>query len=211
MPLQPVGSQPAVFMFPASHSDPTLRHDAEVVRHVGTDRPFWGLAHVAAHRDLVRQEGVAALGARYVAQIQALQPRGPYLLYGNCLGGYLAWETARQLLLQGACVDRLLFYEVPLRRDYLEIRPGPMPVESPVVWRLAHYYSPAALPVTLTHIMTPEWSGARWWRPWRNLALRGLEAVLLPSEGTPGPERRASVLAEAIRAWCAADEISPPA
>jgi thioesterase domain-containing protein len=88
-----------------------MRGDTEIARLVEGDCPCWGFAQTARHRDLVRQEGVAALGAEYVQQIRALQPAGPYLLFGNCLGGYLAWETARQLQALGEAIAGIAFFE----------------------------------------------------------------------------------------------------
>jgi hypothetical protein len=205
VPLQPEGRQQPVFVFPSSHSDPAMRSDAEIARELGRERPVWGLAHQEVHRDLVRRAGVAALGAEYVAQIRALQPAGPYLLFGNCMGGHLAWETASQLLAQGAHVSDICFFEVPLRADFANVRSGPIPVEATNVWRLGHYYAPAALPVRLTHIMTPQWYGARWWLPWQDLALGGMDVVLLAEDDV---RPRAERMAEAIRAWCLVAEAS---
>jgi pimeloyl-ACP methyl ester carboxylesterase len=203
VPLQPSGDLRPVFVFPASHSDPAMHTDAAIARLVGSNRPVWGLAHTAAHRDLVRQAGVAALGAEYVRQIRALQPTGPYLLFGNCMGGYLAWETARQLLSLGHEIAGVAFFESPLRTDFAQVRAGPVPVESANVWRLGHYYGPEPLNVFLTHVMTSKWHGAKWWRPWRHVALLGTDAVLLPEgDGRPHAEH----MAAAIRNWAIAAE-----
>jgi len=102
----------------------------------------------------VDHSGVAALGAEYVAQIRALQTTGPYLFFGDCMGGYLAWETARQLLAQGEVIASMAFFEAPLRKTFAAVPTGPMPVDSANVWRLGHYYRPEPLPVALTHLMT---------------------------------------------------------
>ena len=40
---------------------------------------------------------IEALAERYVAQIRAIQPRGPYHLAGFCFGGIVAYEVCRQL------------------------------------------------------------------------------------------------------------------
>jgi len=46
------------------------------------------------------------LAARYVAEIRRVRPHGPYLLGGQCFGGLLAFEAARQLRRSGADVRR---------------------------------------------------------------------------------------------------------
>jgi amino acid adenylation domain-containing protein len=70
------------------------------------DRPVYGL-----------QDGpdnpteVAALARCYVAQLQAVQPRSPYLLAGICAGGLVAYEMARQLDAAGHKVALLALIE----------------------------------------------------------------------------------------------------
>jgi thioesterase domain-containing protein len=49
----------------------------------------------------VRHSTLDELAADYVQQIRAVQPRGPYLLYGASLGGSIAMEMARQLIAAG--------------------------------------------------------------------------------------------------------------
>jgi hypothetical protein len=175
--------------------------EAKLAGHVGRDHPFWGLGRDDSHLDLVRIEGVPALGAEYVKQIRAIQALGPYLLYGNCLGGYLAWESARQLLAAGEEISGILFYEVPLRSDYNNVLPGPLPVHSANLWRLAHYASLRPLPVHLTHVMTAGWHDARWWMPWQQLALHGVETVVIPGETEAAFERREERIARHVRDW----------
>jgi hypothetical protein len=181
--------------------------EAKIARCVGSDRPFWGIGHDDSHRDLVRQAGVAALGAAYARQLQAVQPEGPFLLYGNCLGGYLAWETALQLLAAGREIGAILFFEVPLRSDYATVKPGPMPVHSDNVWRLAHYYRPPELPVNLTHLMTTGWQTARWWAAWQELALGSYETVIIPGETEAAFEQREERIARHVREWIGSAEI----
>ena len=48
-----------------------------------------------------RSESIEALAARYVQDIRAVQPRGPYLLTGYCMGGTLALEASQQLKAAG--------------------------------------------------------------------------------------------------------------
>ncbi len=44
---------------------------------------------------------IQALAAHYVKEIQAIQPSGPYLLGGYCVGGRVVFEIAQQLQAQG--------------------------------------------------------------------------------------------------------------
>ncbi len=123
------------------------------------------------------------------------------------MGGYLAWETARQLLAQGEVIASLAFFEVPLHKTFAAVPTGPMPVDSANLWRLGHYYRPEPLPVALTHLMTHPWHGANWWRSWQHVALRGTETVLLPDGDTQSQPAR---LASAIHHWSLAVDATFP-
>src|SRR5688572_7793375 len=99
VPLQPEGARRPVFVFPSGHdARASLAIEARVAGHVGRDHPFWGIQRDASSIDRGRADWAAALGTECAAQMRALQGGGPYLFYGNCFGGVLAWETARQLL-----------------------------------------------------------------------------------------------------------------
>ncbi len=180
--------------------------EARVAGHVGRDHPFWGFSRDASHLDRVRLNGVAALGAEYVTHLRAIQDKGPYLLYGVCLGGYLAWETARQILDAGEKIAGILFYEVPLRSDFAKVLSGPPPVYSPNLWRLAHYYRVQPLPVALTHVMTAGWHASGWWKPWQEVALGSYETVIVPGETETAFEHREERIARHVRDWIEAAE-----
>ena len=46
-------------------------------------------------------ESIEAVAARYVAEVKAVQPNGPYTLGGACVGGVIAFEMARQIQASG--------------------------------------------------------------------------------------------------------------
>ena len=75
--------------------------------------------------------GLEQLAREHVAAIRVAQPHGPYRLVGECTGGALAYEIARQLEAAGervsllALIDALPLWEPPLR-------------EVPAPWRLPH-------------------------------------------------------------------------
>ena len=51
------------------------------------------------------------IAASYVATIRRLQPRGPYRLGGQCIGGVAAYEVARQLRAAGEEIELLLLVD----------------------------------------------------------------------------------------------------
>jgi pimeloyl-ACP methyl ester carboxylesterase len=206
IPLQTEGTGRPVFVFPSADNEPmAIRLEAEIADLVGRGHPFWAFARDDSQLDLVRERGAAAVVAEYIAQIRAIQGKGPFLLTGHCIGGYAAWETARQLLDSGEEIAGILFYHVPIRPDFATVLPGHPPVhETRNIMRLAHYYRPQALPIDLTYIMTETWHGLSLWAPWQEVVLGTFETFVLP-DITLGSEefraRRQAMIAQQVRDW----------
>jgi thioesterase domain-containing protein len=56
---------------------------------------------------------VEAMAQRYLAEIRSVQPHGPYLLVGQCVGGLVAREMSRRLRAAGERVDLLAMVDSP--------------------------------------------------------------------------------------------------
>ncbi len=205
IPLQREGSGRPVFVFPAGHDEMrSLAIDAQIAAHVGRERPFWGFRREEPSLDRAREGGVSMLAAEYARQMRIMQPDGPYLLFGNCAGGYLAWETARHLLASGAQVGDILFFEVPLRADFDQILPGFTPAHAASEWHLSRDYRPDPLPVALTHLMTDDWGERGWWSPWQRVVRGRHERIVIPVTEMGSREyvaNRQAIIADRIRGW----------
>jgi thioesterase domain-containing protein len=82
-----------------------------LVRYLEPDRPVYGLQAPAAPFDQMEP-----MASHYLQEIRQVQPEGPYLLGGYCLGGCVAYEMARQLVEAREEVQVLaLFNSVPPR------------------------------------------------------------------------------------------------
>lgn len=92
-----------------------------LAKHLGPSRLVYGVVSPLdeelrlwheTHRILI---SVEELAARYVTEIQRVQPRGPYNILGLCLGGVLGVEAANQLTRAGETVTSVIlldtFYE----------------------------------------------------------------------------------------------------
>ncbi|WP_417629251.1 amino acid adenylation domain-containing protein [Nocardia lasii] len=79
---------------------------AGLAAHLHPDRPLYGLQAPALSGE-PGFDSLADWAARYVAEIRAIQPEGPYHLLGWSLGGVLAHEMAVQLQEQGQRVGVL--------------------------------------------------------------------------------------------------------
>ncbi|MFG3617761.1 amino acid adenylation domain-containing protein, partial [Nocardia sp. NPDC047654] len=70
---------------------------AGLARYVPASTPIFGLQSPALTEEGYLPESLAEMAHRYVAEIRAVQPHGPYRLLGWSLGGVLAHAVATQL------------------------------------------------------------------------------------------------------------------
>ena len=164
---------------------------AELARHLGTERPFHALQATGLDGREAPLASVEDMARRYVEQVRAVQPEGPYLLGGWSLGGAVAFEMARELRRQGQEVSLLaLLDSFPPTGS-----PSPEPDEATL---LAGFAADLARGAGREVLLTPEsLTGLTHEERLRTLWTRALEARLLPP-GTGLEELRA--LLEVARA-----------
>mgnify|MGYP001602628699 CR=1 FL=1 len=91
---------------------------ANLTRHLDADQPVFGFKSRGLD-GLEEWPTIEEMAAHYVADLQAFQPQGPYLLGGYCFGGNVAYEMARQLHAQGEQVALLALMNcAPPNTDY---------------------------------------------------------------------------------------------
>ena len=83
----------------------------ELARHLGPDRPVWGLQSPGLAQAGEAEVSVERMARRYVTALRRHQPEGPYLLGGWCFGGVVAVEAARQLQAEGAVIGAVLLID----------------------------------------------------------------------------------------------------
>lgn len=109
--------RPAFFCVPGAGGNPIyLSH---LARALGPGQPFYGLEGAGFGGDRAPQTRVEDMAAYYLEAIRGEQPRGPYHLGGHSLGGWVAYEMARQLRQQGEEVALVAIIDTPV----------PMPVD----------------------------------------------------------------------------------
>jgi amino acid adenylation domain-containing protein len=82
-----------------------------LARHLGADRPFYGLQAQGLETGQEPLARIEDLAAQYIGALRAVQPKGPYLLGGWSLGGLLAFEMAQQLVAAGELVALLALFD----------------------------------------------------------------------------------------------------
>jgi amino acid adenylation domain-containing protein len=99
LPLRPGGSKPPLFLM-HSHGGNVLEY-YPLVRCLPSDQPVYALQSRGLDGNIVQNLTLEEMAAAYISELRSLQPEGPYVLGGFCLGGFLALEAAQQLTAAG--------------------------------------------------------------------------------------------------------------
>ncbi len=105
VPLQPEGNRPILFCVHDVNGE-VLNYRA-LAQRLGTDQPFFGIQSVGLAGDAMPLLTVEDMARRYIAEMRAEQPDGPYHLVGYSMGGWIALEMAQQLRAAGQGVALL--------------------------------------------------------------------------------------------------------
>jgi len=115
VPIQPSGTRNPLFLIPgvfvladSQLADAQFFQYVKFVRSLGESQPVYGLRTIGLGNTLRSFRSVEELALEYAGAVQRLQPKGPYLLTGDCVGGIFAYEIARQLSLRQSKVALVL-------------------------------------------------------------------------------------------------------
>jgi thioesterase domain-containing protein/acyl carrier protein len=103
--IQAGGSRPPLYCVHGQSGNLLIYRS--LAQHLGADQPVYGLQPQGMDGKLPPLNRVEDMAARYIQEIQAIQPQGPYHLTGYCMGGNIALEMAQQLRKQGEMVGLL--------------------------------------------------------------------------------------------------------
>lgn len=93
---------------------------AKLAPYLGTDQPFYGLCARPLPPAGHPKAYLRAMAANHIREITSVQPHGPYLIGGECLGGVVAFEIAQQLRARGEQVGELVLMDTFRRTELLE-------------------------------------------------------------------------------------------
>nr|WP_084510218.1 non-ribosomal peptide synthetase [Nocardia lijiangensis] len=126
LPIRAGGTRPPVFCLPPM-SGMSWTY-AGLARFLPADQPLYGLQSPALTEPDYQPVAAAEIVRRYVDEIKAVQPQGPYRLLGWSLGGVLAHAVAIELQGEGERVDLLAILDsapdVDIADFHAEIREG---------------------------------------------------------------------------------------
>jgi len=95
----------------------------DLARHLGGDQPFYAFQAIGFREGEIPLPTVEEMAESYLAEMTTVQPEGPYLLGGMCMGGMVAFEMARRLSSSGeevallAMMDTAFGRNIPPRRS----------------------------------------------------------------------------------------------
>jgi amino acid adenylation domain-containing protein len=124
VPIQPLGSKSPLFLVHGAEGNVLLYR--QLIRHLGPDQPVYGLQSQGLNGDGQIYAGVHEMAAQYVKEIIAVQPDGPYILGGYCMGGAIAFEMAQRLRASGKKVELVIMLDtynngvIPLSKARLQ-------------------------------------------------------------------------------------------
>jgi thioesterase domain-containing protein len=111
VPIQPLGSRRPLFAV-AGHNGDVFCY-VDLSRHLGPDQPFFALQAPGMEPGQDPLTSIEEIAAVFARDIAAVQPQGPYLLAGFCVGGTIAFELAQQLTAKGHQVSLLVLFGSP--------------------------------------------------------------------------------------------------
>jgi aspartate racemase len=107
--LKSSGSRLPLFSVPGSIGHPLSLY--ELARLSDPEQPVYGLEYPEDRSEQPYPARIEDLAARFLPEIRAIQPEGPYRLAGHSFGGLVAFELAHQLVALGQEVSLLALFD----------------------------------------------------------------------------------------------------
>lgn len=109
VPIHAAGSLPPFFCAAGIGGSPmNLVH---LAAELGADQPFYGLQHRGIDGTLDPHRTIRAMAEEFVADVQKIQPKGPYYLGGFSMGGVVTYEMAQVLQERGEEIGLVVFLD----------------------------------------------------------------------------------------------------
>ncbi len=99
VPIQPNGSKTPLFLVHGAGGNVLLYR--ALAKRLEPDYPLYGLQSQGLDGQSKPLQTIEEMADRYLQEIRTVQPTGPYLLGGYCLGGTVAYEMAQRLVAGG--------------------------------------------------------------------------------------------------------------
>jgi amino acid adenylation domain-containing protein len=109
VPIKPHGSKNPIFLVHGAEGNVLLYR--QLSHYVEDGYPIYGLQSNGLDGKGTFDQTIEQMAARYIKEIMAIRPQGPYILGGYCMGGTIALEMAQQLSGMGERVSLVVLLE----------------------------------------------------------------------------------------------------
>ncbi|HCW08205.1 MAG TPA: hypothetical protein DGG95_12665 [Cytophagales bacterium] len=118
VPIKPSGTGCALFLVHGAGGNVLIYRDLS--KHLSNHRPIYGLQSCGLEDRKQQLLSIEEMAKAYLHDIKRIQPLGPYLLCGYCMGGTIALEVAQQLKRLG---DEVAFLAMLETYDWSKLPP----------------------------------------------------------------------------------------
>lgn len=105
VPIKTTGTRPPIYLIHGGALNILLYKQLEPF--LDEEQPLYGIQALGLDGDLSYLGSIEEIAARYLAEVLAQNPDGPYIIIGYSYGGIVAYEMTRQLLAMGKTVQLL--------------------------------------------------------------------------------------------------------
>jgi len=109
--IQDKGTQTPLFFIPGGGGN--VLYFYPLAQQLGKDQPFYGMQAIGLDGQTAALDSVQKMATETIAAIKSVQPQGPYLIGGHCVGSLIAYEVTQQLLATGDKVESLFVLDAP--------------------------------------------------------------------------------------------------
>jgi thioesterase domain-containing protein len=106
IPLRSEGAGPPLFCVHGMDGEPTFAQ--RLAEHINPERPIYAVRAIGLLPGEIPFGSVAEMAAAYLDEIKTVQPKGPYLVLGQCGAVVVAHELAQQMVAGGDEVAGLI-------------------------------------------------------------------------------------------------------
>ncbi|SMF56822.1 Acyl transferase domain-containing protein [Alteromonadaceae bacterium Bs31] len=97
----------------SNYEEDAYRYFSTLVQNLGGQRPVMGFRPRGIFLGEDFHASVEDMAREYIEHLKKIQPHGPYILAGECVGGIVTYELARQLLEAGEEVQCIILMDTP--------------------------------------------------------------------------------------------------